>query len=953
MASLRSRLQLTPESIYLIDGSAFVHRAFHALQNMSRSDGFPTNILFVVTRLLLRILREEQPSHMAFILDGKGPNRRNTIYPDYKANRSKTPEALIQQLEPLQNIINLLGIPSLVSEGFEADDYIASLAHRFNSAHHIVIVGTDKDLKQCLSDNVVMWDPAAKDERVTTLEDFAEETGIPASSWPDYQALVGDSSDNIPGIPKVGPKTALPLIQEFTSLENLFDRLAAVAPKVRTKLEGRRDEALIYRQLTTLRLDVCPDVTLHNLQVEKVALEPVLELLNTFELRALVREVQSMDRIGFWDKPALTTNGDTNGLLEPLSASGAGVPSHGNGNGGARNTALQSPIAEKKAASTIPATPNASSSTPTPKDKASAVPASAPTIPAGAMGEGSLLSLTPQEPVFDSTLFTPCQEATTLPPMEAGKPVFLLPLEQGLLVAYQTTEYLYTGSIQTLAEVLAKNHSLLVTPDSKALYKKHPEFTCIPADHWYDLSLAAYLLSPEERNYSWDFLRVRYGDIAGSPYVNTGHMGLLGLDIYTTTKTHLLNTELDTVLKTIEAPLVPILVAMEERGITIDMEAFSSFLQEVQGELDNLTHAIYGMAEGPFNIRSSQQLAHVLFTYLELPKAGKTKGGAMSTSQAALEKLRGKHPIINLIEEYRTLEKLRSTYLEPLPQSADSHNRVHTTFNQTATATGRLSSSNPNLQNIPIRGQFGPRMRACFIAAPERTLVCADYSQVELRVLAHLSQDPTLVQAFLHNQDIHKSTAALLFDVATDDVTQDQRRNAKTINFGLIYGMGAQKLGQELGISMKEAKGFIERYFERLSKLKEFYDNIEKEAGQQGFVATMTGRRRLTPDITSSNNQLRSQARRQAINTCIQGSAADIIKLAMIAVENDPELQRLGAKLLLQIHDELVLETRPEVAEEAGKRLAHLMSSVTPGGEQLSVPLLVDWGIGRDWSLAH
>ena len=281
MASLRSRLQLTPESIYLIDGSAFVHRAFHALQNMSRSDGFPTNILFVVTRLLLRILREEQPSHMAFILDGKGPNRRNTIYPDYKANRSKTPEALIQQLEPLQNIINLLGIPSLVSEGFEADDYIASLAHRFNGAHHIVIVGTDKDLKQCLSDNVVMWDPAAKDERVTTLEDFAEETGIPASSWPDYQALVGDSSDNIPGIPKVGPKTALPLIQEFTSLENLFDRLAAVAPKVRTKLEGRRDEALIYRQLTTLRLDVCPDVTLHNLQVEKVALEPVLELLNT------------------------------------------------------------------------------------------------------------------------------------------------------------------------------------------------------------------------------------------------------------------------------------------------------------------------------------------------------------------------------------------------------------------------------------------------------------------------------------------------------------------------------------------------------------------------------------------------------------------------------------------------------------------------------------------------
>lgn len=939
MASLRSRLHLAPQSVYLMDGSAFVHRAFHALKNMSRSDGFPTNILFVVTRLLLKILREEHPSHLAFVLDGKGPNRRNKIYADYKANRTKTPDALVQQLAPLQEILQLLGIPSLVSEGFEADDYIASLASRFNGSRHIVIIGTDKDLKQCLADNVVMWDPAAKDERVTTLEDFIEETGIKPSSWPDYQALIGDSSDNIPGIPQVGPKTALPLIQEFGTLENLFDRLAAVPPKVRSKLDGRREEALLYRELTTLRHDVCSDVALSDLEVSKVALEPVLELLQQFELRALIREVQSMDRAGFWEKTAAPAQGQTPSNTPPQP-----LVSLSNGNTKDSHTAPDE-TARKTSSRDSAAVTAPSKTTPTNATKMAEA--------ASSMVEGSLFSLAPQEDVLDESLFTPCQDTKELPVMDAGQPVFVMTLSKGLLVACEDKEFFYDGPTNALAGYIKEQQAILATPDSKTLYKEYPGLAAISPEHWFDISLAAYLLSPEERNYSWDFLRTRYGDIAGSPHAGTGHQGLLGLDIYAVTKTHLLNTELDEVLKTIEAPLVPILTAMEERGITIDLNAFESFLAEVQGSLDALTGTIYEMAGEPFNIRSSQQLAHVLFTRLELPKAGKTKGGAMSTSQAALEKLRGKHPIIEAIEEYRTLEKLRSTYLEPLPQSADENNRIHTTFNQTATATGRLSSSNPNLQNIPIRGQFGPRMRACFIASPGQTLVCADYSQVELRVLAHLSQDPTLVQAFLNNQDIHQSTAALLFDVAPEDVNKDQRRNAKTINFGLIYGMGAQKLGQELGISMKEAKGFIERYFERLSKLKEFYENIEKEAAQQGFVSTMAGRRRLTPDITSSNNQLRSQARRQAINTRIQGSAADIIKLAMIAVEKDPVLKSLEARLLLQIHDELVLETRPEVAEQAGNRLAELMSGVAPGGEVLSVPLVVDWGIGKDWSLAH
>ncbi|MDR1124878.1 MAG: DNA polymerase I, partial [Deltaproteobacteria bacterium] len=406
-------------------------------------------------------------------------------------------------------------------------------------------------------------------------------------------------------------------------------------------------------------------------------------------------------------------------------------------------------------------------------------------------------------------------------------------------------------------------------------------------------------------------------------------------------------------LRDLEMPLIPVLLDMQDIGLGIDKAAFARFLAQTEEELKSLTAEIHQAVGREFNIRSAQQLGKLLFEELGLPKARKTSGGQASTSQEALENLDGKHPVVGKILEFRKLEKLRSTYLEPLPRIADATGRLHTSFNQSSTATGRLSSSNPNLQNIPVRGPLGSRMRACFVAAPGQVLVSADYSQIELRVLAHLSQDPTLLDAFSKNEDIHRRTAALLFDVAPAAVTPDQRRGAKTINFGLIYGMGPQKLARELGIGMNEAKGFIERYFSKLGKLREYFDQVEKEARERGFVCTMTGRRRPCPEILSANQQLRSRARRQAINTCIQGSAADIIKLAMLAVPGDAALRRLGARLILQIHDELLLECAPEQAEAAGKRLAEIMSSVKPGGRELSVPLSSDWGSGRSWSEAH
>ena len=927
MASLRSRFGLPPETLYLIDGSAFVFRAFFAMRNMSRADGFPTNVLFSVSRLLLRLIREEKPLHLAFILDGKGPSPRKERFPEYKANRPPTPELLVQQLEPLHKIIASLGVPLHVSEGCEADDCIAALTTRFAPTMPVVIIGADKDLKQCLGPSVMLWDPAAKDEKITTLQSFREETGMEPASWPDYQALVGDSSDNIPGIAKIGPKTASALIQEFSTLESIFSRLAAVPPKIRAKLDGQEKNAKIYRELTRLDNTVCPELGLDTLRLEKAAPEPVLALFREYELHSLVREVDSMGRAGIWYKPppAAPKPGPATPTWRPAQQT--------------NTPKLTSDMA-------LPLLASLSQNTPETK------PASSPGI---TMEQGSLFALATIPEPADFTNFPSLTDPSGIP---GSVPVFLLLLEETgkgntLLLAFGGQQFLYTGPLAALAKKLAGNNNTIATPDSKLVCKAHPDLWQIAPGCWFDLSLAAYLMNPEDRSYSWPHLAQRYGELSGSRHTAGKAPGLLGLDIAADLQNRLQGAALLDVFANIEMPLVPVLARMEGRGITLDKTAAHAFLQSVQADLDSLTAHIHTEAGGPFNIRSSQQLADILFVTLALPKAGKTRGGAMSTSQEALEKLAGKHPIIEKILEYRKLEKLRSTYLEPLPAGTDNQNRIHTTFNQTATATGRLSSSNPNLQNIPIRGALGPKMRSLFIAGPNRALVCADYSQIELRVLAHLSQDPTLLEAFHNNEDIHSRTAALLFDKATAKVTPDERRNAKTINFGLIYGMGAQKLGQELGIPMKEAKAFIERYFARLAKLKEFYDSIEDDARMNGYVATMTGRRRLTPDIHSGNSQLHSQARRQAINTRIQGSAADIIKLAMIAVEHDPELAAAGASLLLQVHDELVLEVPPATARLAGERLASLMAGVAPGGNALSVPLLVDWGVGSDWSEAH
>ncbi|MBS5807455.1 MULTISPECIES: DNA polymerase I [Desulfovibrio] len=918
--SLKQRLGLAAEPVFLMDGSAFIYRGFFANRNMQRSDGFPTNSLVVVSRVLLRILREERPRYFAFVQDGKGPNFRHEIFPLYKANRDATPEDLVRQLDPIHRMVRALGLRLEVSQGCEADDCIASLAARFAAEHPVIIVSGDKDLKQCLGPNVYMWDPASKEEKLVSEADFTAESGVTPAQWPDVQALIGDTSDNIPGVPGIGPKTARQIFSICPSLEDIRDHFVLLPPKMQAKLQAHLENMFTWRELTTLRRDFCPGVTLEDLRVRPLDAATCALLTEEFELFALRRELAALDR---------------------LQAAEADLPEEFLDAGSIREDAQ--PAAGKKAAA-----------------EQASLPLAQPARSGRATSQMSLLDAMPQEsaPALDDVSALPdCGDARVALIWAHGDreaPYLAVEGADGSSLG----EWQWKGPVAELARWLAPARTL-VTADLKGLLTSAPcwQFLAGRAGDCIDLGVAAYLLNPEENDYGWPRLSARWGAVLRHELESRGETApgpaRLGLAMAQLFEQRMEKDGLLELFRRLEMPLLPVLAGMEQSGVAIDAAAFRAFLDDVQGRLDQLTAHVYELAGTQFNIRSAQQLGDVLFNGLGLPAPRKTKGGQASTSQQTLEKLAGQHPVVDSILQYRKLEKMRSTYLDPLPRLVDPQGRIHTTFNQKATATGRLSSSNPNLQNIPVRGPLGKRMRSCFIAGPGRLLVSADYSQVELRVLAHVSQDPALLEAFRNGEDIHARTAALVYDLPPDQVSPDQRRNAKTINFGLIYGMGAQKLAQELKISTTQAKDFIARYFERLQGLKEFYEGVEASARKHGFVTTLGGRRRLLPDINSASGQAAALARRQAINTVIQGSAADIIKLAMLAVARDERLRELDARLLLQVHDELLLEVPADAAEEAGALVARLMQDVCPAGKELSVPLLVDWGTGHDWGAAH
>jgi DNA polymerase-1 len=847
--SLRNRLGFTKEPVYLIDGSAFVYRGFYAYPDLKRSDGFPTNAMFIVLRLLAKLLREEEPVYVGFILDGKGPTFRHEMMSAYKAQRLRMPENLAVQIDPLLEGLEKMGIATLVSSGVEADDVMASLADRFKKDRPVVLVGADKDLQQCLDENVYLWDPSLKKEKLVSLQSFQEQQGLEPDQWPDYQALVGDQADNIPGIPGVGPKTALGLLKRFPTLEALRDGFDRLTAKEQTRLKPHMEDIFLYRELTRLRTDCSMDRSVADLKLDRTNSKGLLEFLDTYEFRSLMREFGDVETV--------------ESAASPRAASG---------------------------------------------------------------------------------IFVKPIEPTTLPDC-ADAAVGMVLEGKGVRIALEDREYTFPACTMELVTALSASRSIAVASLKTVLYHNRL-WRLVPMKAWFDIGLAEYLLDPEEREYGFE--RIRDG-LSGELNVDPANTALAALRVGEILVRRLEAGNFMPLMRELELPLIPILVKMEQKGIRLDMEAFAVFLSEVQEKLDALTETIYREAGTEFNIRSSQQLGEILFDRLEIVSRKKTPGGKPSTSVQALEDLESDHPIIKNILAYRTLEKLRSTYLEPLPKLVDSADRVHTHFNNLATATGRLSSSRPNLQNIPIRGEFGPRMRQCFIAASGHKLVAADYSQIELRILAHMSEDPHLLDAFAKNEDIHARTAALLFDKEPGEIEARERRKAKTINFGLLYGMGPQKLGKDLGLTLKEAKAFIDRYFSTLTRVREFYTSVEEQARANGYVTTIAGRRRLLPDIHSRNANLAQQARRMAINTVVQGSAADVIKKAMLAVDRDVFLKDLGSSILLQVHDELVLEVPADNGVRAGERLAEIMGSVY----DLAVPLAVDWGVGDNWGQAH
>ncbi|MFW6177940.1 MAG: DNA polymerase I [Desulfohalobiaceae bacterium] len=837
------------EPLYLVDGSSFLYRAFYAYPDLSRSDGFPTNALYITLRVLLKVLRQEEPQYFCFVLDGREPGFRQEILREYKAQRLKMPEALEQQIPPLLQGLSLLGIYCLQSRDAEADDHIASLCSRFKEQRPVVILGSDKDLQQCLDEHVLLWDPGQRNEKVITLADFQAKQGISPDKWPDYQALVGDKSDNIPGVPGIGPKTALQLLQSFPSLEELQDKLHLLPPKQQEKLAPHMDSAFLYRKLTELRTDLEQDRELGDFLRQPVRQQELQEFLRSFEFSSLYPMLQ----------------------LKPDQ-------------GQDKNDEPPSPVQVQKLQDELP----------------------------------------------DIN----------------GQQLGLYPVQQDLFnLGLQNREYQVRIQPRELAGSLkACRHVFL--PNYKQLLNSSEAWQELQQELVFDLALGAYLLDPEQRDYSWEQLcRTYQAQLQASQKTP----GLLALELGEILRSQLEQAGLLELMLLLELPLIPILVRMEKRGVAVDLKALRDFLQQVEDQLQELNKKIQSHAGQEFNPRSTQQLAEVLFSHLGLKPGRKTPGGAPSTSSQVLEAMQHQHPIIQDILRHRSLEKLRSTYLEPLPKHVDQQGRLHTHFNHLTTATGRLSSSNPNLQNIPIRGELGPRMRACFVAGPGKKLVAADYSQIELRILAHMSQDPHLLQAFSQNRDIHAATAGLLLDKPPEEVNNEERRKAKTINFGLLYGMGPQKLGRELGIPLKQAKEFMHKYFSRLDKVSNFYSQVQEKAARQGYISTMMGRRRLLKDINSRNENLAGQARRMAINTLIQGSAADIIKLAMIQVDSDQRLSELQAELILQVHDELLLEVPREHAREAGERMAQIMAQTV----HLRVPLDVEWGVGPNWAQAH
>ncbi|MEN8258735.1 MAG: DNA polymerase I [Thermodesulfobacteriota bacterium] len=879
-----------PTPVYLVDGSAYIYRAYHAITPLTNSKGLATHASLGFINTLLRVIREKSPSHMAVAFDMKGPTFRHQIYSDYKANRPAMPDDLSCQIPYIHALVAAHNIPILIEEGVEADDLIASAARALSKqGHEVIIVSGDKDLLQLVTGEITAWEPM-KD--VVMDQDFIRQKyDIAPELLLDFFALIGDKSDNIPGVAGVGPKTAAKLLAEHGSLDNLLANLDRLKKsKLKDNLIANKELALLSRTLIDLKDDLDVPQTLGQYEVKDPDTPELQRLYKELEFNKLLKETGPTAHFDPKNFQLLTTLQELAKLAEKIA---------------------QSPLL-----------------------------------------------------VIDT-------ETTSLDPLDAELVGVSLAISTDkawyIPIAHRDDDdKLLAGQLE-LAEVIKHLGPLLADPNITTIAHNIKYDLRILAHHGmeltgplFDTMIASYLLEPGRRSHKLDDLSLEILDMGMTSFSQvTGrdkrpnafaYVGLEEACNYScedVAGTLLLWKELHPQLNKIgcwqlftdiEMALVPILAEMEENGILTDPEILKRLSVEFSSLIHDLERTIHGLAGEEFNINSPKQLGVILFEKLELPHGKKTKTG-YSTDVKVLEKLASYHDLPAAVLNYRSLTKLKSTYVEALQEQIHPKTgRIHTSFNQSVAATGRLSSSNPNLQNIPIRSEEGQRIREAFIAPPDHFFLAADYSQIDLRVLAHYSQDETLLKAFNSGQDIHSQTAGEIFRVSPLLITPQMRRVAKSINFGIVYGMSAFGLSNQLRISRKEAQTFIDRYFDHYKGVQKYMEEMVAQAREDGYVTTLLGRRRNLPEIKTSNKTRREFAERTAINSPIQGTAADIIKLATIKAHAVLQKKKMAAKLLLQIHDELVFEVpAPEFAETA-KLVKEAMESVL----ELDVPLLVN-----------
>jgi len=906
-------------TLTLIDGSSYIFRAYHAIRTeLSTSKGLPTRAVFGFTRMLLKSLREASPTHVAVVWDRDGRTLRREIDPQYKAHRPSAPDDLKQQFPYIRQVVDVLAVPSVEKEGWEADDLIATLSKQaVERGFDVVIVTGDKDFSQLVGPHVRLYDGMT--DKWTGPAEVEEKWGVPVEKFRELQALLGDAVDNIPGVPGVGAKTAAELIGRYGSVDGVIAACEAGElgkKKVAVAICEAKEQLARNKELVRLRDDVPLDVGPEDLQRRQPDPKQVQQLFRELEFYGLLREL-----------PAV-------------------LPT------------LKGAAAEEPAAAPAEAPPDAFVLPPTEivTDEAALDALVERIRKAERVG---LRVAPPQEPVHEAELIG---IAIAVP----GEPSAYVPVgHEGMFVGAQLPR---ERVVRAIVEAL----------QGKPWYGSHTKRDLVvlagagvdlhPASG--DAELAAYLLNPARRTFeTTDLAREKlacdipeYGAIAGvgkerkrfatlEPKVAGEWMGATAAcaaEVAVRLAAEIEEAGLDRVYRELELPLVPILARMERHGIRLDVEPLRAFGRELDEKLAVLLQRCYDAVGHEFNVGSPKQLAQVLFEELKLPVIKRTRTGP-STDHEVLEKLAEKHELPRAVLEYRALSKLKGTYVDTLPQLVGRDGRLHTTFDQSNTATGRLASLDPNLMNIPIRTEEGRRIRQAFIADPGFVLVSADYSQIELRILAHVSGDPGLIDALRSGADVHSRTAAEVFSVPEGEVTADQRRIAKMINYAVAYGLSAYGLSTRLDIPAGEAAAIIKAYFEKYAGVKSWIDGLLAEARSTGYVTTLEGRRRFLPDLNSRNPALRQAAERAAINMPIQGTAADIMKRAMIRLDETLRAERLDARLLLQVHDELVLEVR----EGAEERIAGLVRTAMEGAASLAVPLVVDVGMGPNWALAH